>query len=119
MSRHHSFPHWVIFGKLAHGPRHVAVLAMLGAQPRLVEVITPFEKGLILLADDTRALRMAICARSRCFDALVNHRCVRRVNSIRPPYFPLGGKVARGAGNASLLEVVTGFGRIDLGASDI
>src|SRR6266568_2148852 len=109
MPRRSPFRHVEIFGQLAHRLGHVAILAMLPAERRLVEILSPFEEGLGLFADDTRAHRMAIRAGSRGSNGLVNYRFVGRVNRIRPPDLPLGREMTRSTGNTSFLMEVTGF----------
>src|SRR6266700_6311747 len=103
MSCYRPFRHIKAFRQLSRCLWHVAILALLRAESGLIEILTPFEEGLGLLADNAFAVGMAERASNRGLDFLVLHRRVGRCDSIRPSDPAIGREVARGAGDASFL----------------
>src|SRR6266700_6079398 len=101
MSRYLPLRHIKAFRQLSRCLWHMAILALLRAELGLIEILTPFEKGLGLLAHNAFAVGVAERTSNRGLDFLILQRCVGRCDIVRPPDLAIGRQVARGAGDAS------------------
>jgi hypothetical protein len=92
-----------MFSRFPKSPRHVAVLTLLRAQPRFVEIITPFKKRLQLLTNYSHGCRVAMSTHVcsfylRLFDSLMWRWC-----SVRPPNLSVWSKVATSTSDTKCL----------------
>src|SRR5713101_7145763 len=101
-----------VFCDLTEGSQHVAVLAVLAPEPRLVEVLTPLEERLRLLSDDSRSQGMAIGAHGRGLDLRISHRLVGRCDLVWPSNPSIGREMAAGTRQSPSLLCFRSRGRL-------
>src|SRR5215470_10931293 len=98
MPRYRTFRHIEVFRSFPNRARHMAILALLAPQSRVVEVFSPFEEGLGLFADDAFPQAVTVSAHPGTLDIGVRDRWMRCIHRVRPSDLSLGGKVATGTG---------------------
>src|SRR6185369_630892 len=113
VTRHSSCGNITVLGNLPFGSRHVAVLALLPAKSLLVEIITPLEKSLRLLVDDTFSHAVAVSAHGRGLYCRVCNSFVRRLYVMGGPDLPFRCQMAAGTSQAPLLHTL--WPRLGLG----
>jgi hypothetical protein len=64
---------------------------MLATEPRLEEIVTPFEEGLSLFSNYSLTFPVTKRASNRRLDAIILHGRMRRFNGIRTPNLAVGG----------------------------